>query len=919
MFRKAVVVFFAVALLAPRLARADGYVAQSGQWNVTATIDGGVTVSLNDAGNPYFVNCVNCSSGSGGTVSIDGGYLAVSQSGQWAVSVDGGYLPQLGTINTTLGSPFQAGGSIGNTAFGISGTLPAFAAIPTVNLNLLNGAALDTSVNGLLVAQASTTSGEKGPLVQGAVTLSSPSYSNGQTSPLSLDTSGNLRVNVVSGGGANNSVSGTGATAPAYATEIGVIKSGNLVAINDGQTTMANSLPMVIASDQTAIPTTVASLPLPTGAATAANQSTEIGSLATIATNTAPLTTAQGAALSGLTGPIVQAYTASVYAPTANHVNPLWMNNSGDLMVKPDGITESDIAQVGGASVMVFNSGEQLVAVEGTGSAGFPSGSVLSIQGVAGGTAVPISGTVTISGATVSQGNPNTLANAWPVELSDGTNLLGTSGHPVRVDPTGITTQPVSAVSLPLPSGAATSALQTTGNGSLATIATNLGLNPMQSSGGTVGLVSGSATIGKVGIDQTTPGSTNGVVVNSSALPTGAATAANQATVISTLGTPMQNSGGSVGISGTLPAFASTPTVNLGTLNGAALDASVTGLQVAQGSTTSGQKGPLVQGAVSTSSPSYSTGQTSPLSLDTAGSLRVNVVSGGGANNSVGLAGSAIPTSNTLVGYKDGSGNLQPIFGDATNGIKVQVTTGGGANASVSTTGSAAPASATYMGVLSGSNMVGLSISANNSGAIGSGITVLGAIAETTGTTASYTTGFAVAPATDLNGRLYVVGGLADNTAAGGNPVAIAAKGVADGSAPSAVSAGALGYPIMSLDRRLYVDTAHPNFFSYAADAVTATTQLVGLSGASVSYYIDSVVFSSSGATNMKIISSTTAGTACVTAPVVVVPTMYLNAAGAGVSMTFPTPIKVTANSAICCSLSAANASSCVVTGHLAP
>ena len=45
---------------------------------------------------------------------------------------------------------------------------------------------------------------------------------------------------------------------------------------------------------------------------------------------------------------------------------------------------------------------------------------------------------------TVNQGNPNTLANAWPVELSDGTNLLGTSSHPVRIDPTGTTTQPVS-------------------------------------------------------------------------------------------------------------------------------------------------------------------------------------------------------------------------------------------------------------------------------------------------------------------------------------------------------------------------------------------------------------------------------------------------------------------------------------------
>jgi hypothetical protein len=38
--------------------------------------------------------------------------------------------------------------------------------------------------------------------------------------------------------------------------------------------------------------------------------------------------------------------------------------------------------------------------------------------------------------------------------------------------------------------------------------------------------------IGKVGIDQTTPGTTNGVVVNSSALPSGAATSAKQDTLI---------------------------------------------------------------------------------------------------------------------------------------------------------------------------------------------------------------------------------------------------------------------------------------------------------------------------------------------------------------------------------------------------
>ena len=45
---------------------------------------------------------------------------------------------------------------------------------------------------------------------------------------------------------------------------------------------------------------------------------------------------------------------------------------------------------------------------------------------------------------------------------------------------------------------------------------------------------------------------------------------------------------------------------------------------LAQGSTTSGQTGSLVMGAVTTSAPSYTTAQTSPVSLDTSGGLRVN-------------------------------------------------------------------------------------------------------------------------------------------------------------------------------------------------------------------------------------------------------------------------------------------------------
>lgn len=49
-----------------------------------------------------------------------------------------------------------------------------------------------------------------------------------------------------------------------------------------GQDTMANSAPVVIASDQTAVPVSAASLPLPTGAATSANQATANGKLTDI-------------------------------------------------------------------------------------------------------------------------------------------------------------------------------------------------------------------------------------------------------------------------------------------------------------------------------------------------------------------------------------------------------------------------------------------------------------------------------------------------------------------------------------------------------------------------------------------------------------------------------------------------------------
>jgi hypothetical protein len=61
------------------------------------------------------------------------------------------------------------------------------------NLNT-SALALDTSVSGLSLSQASATSGQKGVLNFGAVTTANPSYTTAQTNALSMNTAGMLRV-----------------------------------------------------------------------------------------------------------------------------------------------------------------------------------------------------------------------------------------------------------------------------------------------------------------------------------------------------------------------------------------------------------------------------------------------------------------------------------------------------------------------------------------------------------------------------------------------------------------------------------------------------------------------------------------------------------------------------------------------------
>lgn len=113
------------------------------------------------------------------------------------------------------------------------------------------------------------------------------------------------------------------------------------------------------------------------------------------------------------------------------------------------------------------------------------------------------------------------IANTSSPTYSNGVEnpLSLTLAGALRTDSSAVT-QPISAVSLPLPTGASTSALQTTGNTSLATIATNTtGLNL------TIG-----ATGATVPADAILVGVKNGA--NIVALTEGSATSANSIPVV---------------------------------------------------------------------------------------------------------------------------------------------------------------------------------------------------------------------------------------------------------------------------------------------------------------------------------------------------------------------------------------------------
>jgi hypothetical protein len=176
--------------------------------------------------------------------------------------------------------------------------------------------------------------------------------------------------------------------------------------------------------------------------------------------------------------------------------------------------------------------------------------------------------------------------------------------------------------------------------------------------------------------------------------PTGTTTQPVSGTVTANAGTGTFNVGGTV-------------TANIGTSGALALDASVAGLSLTQGAATSGQKAVLVEGAVTTAAPTYTTGNSNPLSLNTSGGLRVEVAS-------------ALPTGSNVIGAlaANQSVNVAQMNGVAVtmnNGVAgtgVQRVAVASDNSNApgiggSATGSAVPSAARYIAGNADGNLTG--------------------------------------------------------------------------------------------------------------------------------------------------------------------------------------------------------------------
>jgi hypothetical protein len=394
-------------------------VAQSGVWNITnisgtVSLPSGASTSANQTNasqktqivdgsgnvigsttNNLNVQCANCS-GSGASGVDEGAFSAGSsvfgpiggfyqttatsnpltngQWGTWQLTANRAGMVNLRTAAGaeigTAASPVQV--SLANTASngtavlvtGTAGTFPAtqsgtWTVNPTTiaTWGLMSGTIPGTAPTNTLIAGGKYTSG--------GVTLTTT-----QTAPLQLDSSGNLLVNIQSGGGTGGTASNFAATFPASGTAIGLKNSGNMVAANaDG----SGYLLVNCATGCSGGPADESSF-------TAGSTSTFTGGFYQTTATSNPLTTGQLG--------VVQMTAQRAFFTNLR-------NSSGTEIGTSSNPVQVTLANTGANSTALL--------IGGAGTAGSAGGGVLTVQGVA--SMTPILSTLTGTNTVNVQGN----------------------------------------------------------------------------------------------------------------------------------------------------------------------------------------------------------------------------------------------------------------------------------------------------------------------------------------------------------------------------------------------------------------------------------------------------------------------------------------------------------------------------------
>ena len=533
----------------------------------------------------------------------------------------------LASILTNLGSPFQAGGSIGNTSFGISGTLPAFAATPTFNLGTLNGAstaALQTTGNTSLSSIDTKTPALGQALAAASVPVVLTSAQLATLTPLSTLTvtqATGTNLHMVCDSGCSSSTSPSfGAAFPSVGTPVGMSQGGLFVAM----TGTSGNLNVQCANCSGSGVSTADKATFTAGSSLFAGSGGFFQTTATLN----PLTTgqqglfqvtAQRALFTNLrdsSGTELGVAAAPVQVSLANTAaNATAIKVDGSTVTQP----VSGTVTAAQASAAAFNA-----TVVGTGT--------FAVQAAP--TSAAVWGINTLGSTTAGQSGQlafGAVTTAAPTYTTAQSNALSlTTAGALRVDGSGVT-QPVS-----LTSTTVTGTVAVTQSGAWS-LSANQSVNVAQVNGVTPLMGNGVTGTGSQRVtiaSDNTAFSVNATVTQ--------ATSANLKAQVDPLtpaswgiATATQNSASATNGQLALGQFNTTPTtITTGNMSPIQLDANgnmkvniVAGASsgaVAQGSTTSGQTGGLTQAAVTTAAPTYTTATTNPLSMSTAGDLRVN-------------------------------------------------------------------------------------------------------------------------------------------------------------------------------------------------------------------------------------------------------------------------------------------------------